>query len=862
MKKEIIRCIERVHNRFRPFIRVSSFILFNSLSISGFCQSLNGTVIDSSSHQALSGAIVYFPQLKLSGTSDNRGTYKISPLPEGSYEVEVVLLGYASQNRQIAIKGEAILNFSLSATTSSIKEVVITALGNVTSTRRSPVPVTVITHDRMEQQSSTNVIDAIANQPGLSEITEGPGISKPEINGLGYNRVLTLFDGERQEDFQWGDEHGILIDPYAVYDAEVIRGPASLQYGANAVAGVVSFKSESFPESGGIAGSVLTEYQTNNGMIGNSVDIGGNQDGYVWNFRMSQEEAHCYWDPKDGYVWGTAYNQQNARLSLGTIKKWGYSRLSFSALHRQIEVPDGNRDSATGKFEFDAPQNATYATNGTLISGQVYPNRSNFLSYYSDISQDQILDHYAAWWQNSINSGKGQVQADIGFTMSVRSEIDTGRIPAETIRVHDIPYSLKYQINGDSSGLKFTTGLNGMYEFENSSTEPAAPYIGNWEIPDYSLIDIGGYGIIQKDYKKFTLSGGLRYDLRDITGQAMYLQNYNTPEQQQVSAATTGSYTLFNGFNNVYTGLSASLGAAWQLPQNNYVKINIAKSYRAPSIQELNSNAMNGGENAFILGNTNLKAEQGYQVDVTYGNNGKDVSLEVGAFCNYISNFIFQERISGKNGGDSVMPWENKNYPVLTYLSSNAVISGVAASFNIHPSDTKWIEIDNGFTYIYSYIPHSTDSTNHVPLTPAPRLTSEVKFKLGHKQNSVLRNTYIEVGLAKYWAQNNIYSELYTELPSLAYTLYDAGIGTNFVNPKTNRVICSFYVNVTNLTNIAYIDHLSHVQYFRAYNDGTPAVVTQYGQGIFNMGRNIGFKVVFPIGGHKISEAEKVIGEY
>jgi iron complex outermembrane receptor protein len=827
-------------------------------------QSLSGIVIDSISHQPIPEAIVYLPQLKSGGSTDAKGNYKISSLPSGTYVLEVQYIGYATITRQISLKGDLNLNFAMVVSTSSMKEVVITALGNLTNTQHSPIPVTIISHDLIQSESSTNVIDAIAMQPGLSEITEGPGISKPEINGLGYNRVLTLLDGERQEDFQWGDEHGILIDPYAVYDAEVIRGPASLQYGANAVAGVVSFKSEPYAESGTIAGSVLTEYQTNNGMIGNSIDIGGNNKGFIWNFRMSQEEAHCYRDPKDGYVWGTAYNQQNARATFGINKKWGYSRLSFSALHRQIEVPDGNRDSATGKFEFDAPQNAVYAANGTLISGQVYPNRANFLSYYTNISQDQVLDHYAAWWQNSMNAGKGEVQADIGFTMSVRSEIDTGLIAAETITVHDIPYSLKYQVAGDSSGLKFTTGVNGMYEFENSTSEPPYPYIGNWEIPNYSLFDIGGYGILQKDYKKLTLSGGLRYDMRSITGQSMYLSNYNTHEQQQAGPESPGAYKLFNGFNNVYTGLSASLGATYQLPENKYVKINLAKSYRAPSIQELSSNAMNGGENAFILGNNNLKAEQGYQVDIAYGSNGKDISFEADGFCNYISNFIFEERIPSKikNRGDSLMPYDGINYPVLSYLSSNAIISGVAAYFNIHPADTKWIEIDNGFTYIYSYIPHASDSTNHVPLTPAPRLTSEVKFKLGSKTGSILKGTYLEIGLAKYWAQNNIYSELYTELPSLAYTLYNAGVGTNFVNPKTSRVICSFYLNVTNLANIAYVDHLSHVQYFRAYNEGIPAVVTQQSEGIYNMGRNIGFKLVFPIGGHKISEAEKGIKEY
>jgi len=812
---------------------VLSLLLFINVTIS---QSLSGNIADSATHQTIPGAIVYIPQLKLGATTNVKGNYKITSIPNGTYEVEVEILGYSTISKQVTIKGDVTINFTMAVSSSTTKEVVITALGNVTSIQRSPVPVTLVTHDIMLQESSTNVIDAIATQPGITEITEGPGISKPEINGLGYNRVLTLFDGERQEDFQWGDEHGILIDPYAVYDAEIIRGPGSLQYGANAIAGVVSFKSEPFPEDGTVQGSVLTEYQTNNGMIGNSEDISGNRNGLVWDLRASNEEAHCYSNPKDGYVWGTAYNQSNVRGLIGLNEKWGYSRFSISILHLEIEVPDGNRDSATRQFAFDIPQN-----------GQTLPNRNNFMSYYPNIAGYQVLDHDEAWWQNSINVGKGKIGADVGYTQSHRQEIDTGTVAAYNIIVHDIPYSLKYQLSGDSSGLKFTTGVNGMYEFGNNYPEPPAPYIRYSEIPNYTDFDIGGYAILQKDFKNLTLSGGLRCDVRNIIGQAMYLTNYATPEQQMVPAGTPGAYLQYNAFGRIFTGISASIGASYQLPENNYVKINFAKSYRAPSIQELNSNARNAGANEYILGNTNLKAEQGYETDIAYGNNGRDISFELDGFYNYINNFIFSDRTG------AVV----QNFPVFQYKANNAIIAGSTAYFNIHPADAKWIEIDNGFTYIYSFMIGQTDSTNHVPLTPAPRLTTKVKFKL-QKANShkLIADSYIEIGQDKYWAQNNIYSELYTELPSQAYTLYNAGIGTNFVNPKTGRVICSFYINVTNLTNLAYVDHLSHSGYLLAYN-ATPAVVTQQSQGIYNMGRNIGIKLLFPIGGPKISDTEK-----
>lgn len=832
-------------------------------------QSLSGTVIDSASHQTIPGAIVYVPQLKLGATTDAKGNYRISPLPNGTYAVEVEILGYAPVSKQITIKGDVRLNFEMTVSFSSSKEVIITALGNETEIQRSPVPVSIVTHKMFLQETSTNVVDGIASQPGITEITTGPGVSKPEINGLGYNRVLTLFDGVRQEDFQWGDEHGILIDPYAVYDAEIIRGPASLQYGANAVAGVVNFKSEPFPENGTIEGSVLAEYQTNAGLIGNSADIAGNNKGFVWDLRLSSEESHCYWDPKDGYVWGTACVQSNARLVIGLNKQWGYSRLTVSALHKQIEIPDGNRDSATGQFEFDVPQgNPQYYTSanapshsliGTLIpgTGQVYPSRANYLSYNPNISSYQILDHYVASWQNSINVGSGRIVADIGFTESHRQEIDTGVIAEENMIVNDIPYSIKYQISGNNSGLKLTTGFNGMYENMHNGPPPPPPYIADCEIPGYNLFDIGGYAILNKDFKNLSLSGGLRYDLRAINGQPKYLLNYNTPEQEIVPAGTPGAYEQFVPFNLTFTGFSGSIGATYQLPENNYVKMNIAKSFRAPAINELASNEVNPGGNLYELGNLNLKPESGYEADIAYGNNGKDINFEADGFCNYINNFIFEDRLTNIHGGDTT----SQGKSIFQYRANTAIIAGVAAYFNIHPADTKWIEVDNGFTYIYSYLPNQTDSTQHVPWTPAPRLTTEVKFKLGNKHNSIFRNTYFEFGLAKYWAQNNIYSAYWTELPSAAYTLYNAGVGTDFVNPKTGNVVCSFYINCTNLMNIAYVDHTSRTQYFWAYNGVNdpgnfgyaPSIVKTPEEGIYNMGRNIGFKLIFPIGRHKVS---------
>src|SRR6202012_4958924 len=106
--------------------------------------------------------------------------------------------------------------------------------------QKTPVAVTGVSHDYLLQNSSTNVIDAIAKTPGVSAMKDGQSISKPFIRGLGYNRVLTINDGVEQVDQAWFDEFGIEADPDAVYKYEILKGPASLAYGSDAIAGVIN----------------------------------------------------------------------------------------------------------------------------------------------------------------------------------------------------------------------------------------------------------------------------------------------------------------------------------------------------------------------------------------------------------------------------------------------------------------------------------------------------------------------------------------------------------------------------------------------------------------------------------------------
>lgn len=208
---------------------------------------------------------------------------------------------------------------------SNLNEVVVTGVSRGTVLRKSPVPIVVLSKRAMDQNANNNLIDAIVKGvPGVSAVTTGPNISKPFIRGLGYNRVLTLYDGLRQEGQQWGDEHGIEIDQYGISRVEVVKGPASLTYGSDAVAGVINMIPErpAFLE-GSLKGDFTQDYHTNNGMFGSSLGLGYVKNDWKYAFRATGKLAHNYRNKVDGWVYGTGFREFNLSGSARVDKKWG-----------------------------------------------------------------------------------------------------------------------------------------------------------------------------------------------------------------------------------------------------------------------------------------------------------------------------------------------------------------------------------------------------------------------------------------------------------------------------------------------------------------------------------------------------------
>ena len=653
-----------------------------------------------------------------------------------------------------------------------LNELVVTGVTGDTKLKNSTAPIAIVSGKELRQTTSTNIIDAIARQPGISQITTGGGISKPIIRGLGYNRIIVMNEGVRQEGQQWGDEHGIETDGASVNSVEILKGPASLMYGSDAMAGVLILHSAPIQPEGSMKASVSTEYQTNNGLFDYSLNFAGNQQGLVWDARFTDKMAHAYKNRYDGYVPGSQFCERAGRLMLGVNKRWGHSHLTWTCYHQTPSIVEGERDEATGQ----------------LLRSQSGHDYAKTLPF-------QQVKHYRAVWDNSLNLPQGWLKAIIGYQQNRRQEFEDSPDDYELyFRLHTVTYDLRY-LSQEWDGWKMAGGVNGMWQQSQNLGEETL-------IPEYKLFDIGGYATVSKSLRDLTLNGGLRYDIRSLEWKV------------------EGSPPTFNS-------ISGSVGAVWNVCQHTNLRLNLARGFRAPNMSELGSDGLHEGTLRYEIGNPDLKAEYSWQADLGLDFASQYVSAQVALFANRIENYIFAKRI------DRVVEEGIRTYE---YTQGDARLLGFEAGFDFHPVHS--IHFANTFSFVDARQMHADEDTKYLPMTPAPRWTSELKYEITHHGHTTFDNAYVALGLECNLAQNHYYRADDTETRTPSYTLLSLSAGSD-LNIR-HKKIAEIYVTADNLLNRAYQSHLSRLKY-------TDLNTVTGRQGVYNMGRNIVFKVLIPI---------------
>ncbi|MBC7628060.1 TonB-dependent receptor [Ferruginibacter sp.] len=792
--------------------------------------SLSGKVTDKDTKKPLTFITVSIPDLHTSVLTDSTGHFTFNRIPSASYEIQISAVGYKIFSKVIQINGSVSVNFELDKSSMELTEVVVTGSSKATQIKKSPLPIIAVNKAYLTTNLSTNVIDAIAKIPGVSAVTTGPNVSKPYIRGLGFNRILTLYDGMRQEGQQWGDEHGIEMDNYGVDRIEVVKGPASLMYGSDALAGVINLIPSQPAPNGKIAGAVTTEYQTNNGMYGGSAFLTGNKNGFEWGGRISKRMAKDFKNSIDGRVYNTAFNETAGSAFAGLHKKWGFSHLSLSIYDNLQEIPDGSRDSLTRQF-------TKQITEEDLLRPIVTNSELN--SYNMSVLHQRV-QHYRAFSKNSFFFGDSRLDANFGFQRSVRREFSHPEVPYQNVAGLDLQlntfnYDVKYFLP-EFNKWAVAVGVNGMFQSNNvtSGTE--------FVIPSYNQFDFGGFATIKKDFGNLNVSGGLRYDYRKITNDELYTKSNATSgfDQPVTGVDTVGANKLFSNYSTNFKGVTGSIGLSYSVDKNWAVKFNFARGYRAPNISEISANGVHPGTGFYQIGNAQFKPEFSNQVDIGASYTSSTINAGASLFINQIDNYIYNERLLSAAGGDSLSASGVQVYPTYKFKSGKVLLYGVEGNIDFHI--IKPLHFDNSVSLIYgdnkSFIgAEKRDDNKYVPLIPPFRYISELRYDLA--QNSkCLNEPFIKLQVQYTAAQNRVFSYDNTETATQGYTLINIGAGTGFKN-KAGKTVLNVYVLANNVFDVAFQNHLSRLKYFEQYSASPNGHL-----GIYNVGRNISLKLV------------------
>jgi iron complex outermembrane receptor protein len=698
-------------------------------------------------------------------------------------------------------------DFSLNPSFVETEAVTVTGVSSATSVKRTPIPVNILKREDFLRAASANLIDALTNTPGVSQVSTGPAISKPFIRGLGYNRVVVVNDGIRQEGQQWGDEHGIEVDEYNVTKAEVLKGPASLMYGSDALAGVINFISISPVSEGSVKGNLFTAYQTNNRQLGLHADIGGNQNGFIWGAYASSKAAADYKNKYDGHVFNSKFKEKNFGGYIGVNKNWGFTHFYLSNFDQHTGLVEGERDSASGRFI--KMVNVNGVAEERIATGDDFKSKDPY-------SPKQRIQHFKIATENSFNIGGDRLTFTLGHQRNQRKEFANVVEPEEADLYFDlntVNYNLQYHI-AERNRWRTTIGVNGLQQSnKNKGVEVL--------IPEYSLFDIGAFVFEQKRYEKLTLSGGIRLDNRSLNSKAF----------------SEAGVTKFGSFKRNFSNISGSAGLSYEATKEITLKFNVARGFRAPSIPELASNGAHEGTNRFEYGEQNLKSETSLQLDAGMDIGTEHISFSTSMFYNPIQNFIYYRKLVARAGGDSIIDDGTDQYFAFRFNQNNASLYGVEFNLDIHPHPWDWLHVENTFSVVRGKLSEVQDGSKNLPFIPAPKLVNEIKVDF-LKQGETIRNLYLKAELENTLPHNRPFTGFNTETSTPGYTLINAGIGGQIMS--NNKPILNLYITANNLTDVVYQSHLSRLKY-AATNNVTGR------QGVFNMGRNFSVKLNVPL---------------
>lgn len=542
---------------------------------------ITGVVTDTAG-APLSDVRVAIVEANRSTRTDAEGRFGFQQLARGTYGLSFARIGYAPQVHRVRLEdADAQLTVRLVPSLVELPPIQVTSSPLATNLLDAPQPTSVVSAEDLSSVGAPSLGETVNVLPGVRNYSTGVGIGKPVIRGLTSNRVLVLADGQRLESQQWGDEHGPNVETADAARIEVIRGPASVLYGSDALGGVINVIDRDLPDAIGIApfmrGRVQSAYHSGTRMPEGTVAIEGASGGLGFRGSVTGRKSGDLRTP-DGPLANSAAETLGGDASLGVRGAWGAAHLTFAHRDERLEI---HEDPAE---EPDATP-------------------------YQRVGDDRL--HF----ELGLPTGASHLDIDAGYQRNRRREFesatDTDFALGLTAETWTTDVRLHHTAVGPVEGI---LGVSGERSALAISGEEAL-------VPAHRTSSAGLYASEQASFGRFDLSAGARFDLRRLDVD----QNADLGVADQVRN---------------YDALSGSLGVLYHTSPSTAVVLNVGRGFRAPSAYELFANGVHEGTVRFERGDPTLDTETSFNTDLAFRVQSNHVRAEIGGFVNLVDNFI------------------------------------------------------------------------------------------------------------------------------------------------------------------------------------------------------------------------------
>ncbi|SMD37355.1 iron complex outermembrane recepter protein [Reichenbachiella faecimaris] len=721
-------------------------------------QTFKGQVKNADTDEPIAYANVYIEETQSGTRTNESGYFKVDVSILTKMTLQISYMGYQTLVQHVDIENLENNLFLLEPSHLQLDEVVVAVPGGKLGSE-NVVSIEQQSMVDLNFSSPPTLAMAITQIPGVEQISTGSGIGKPVIRGLTGNRIVVYSQNTRLENQQFGGEHGLGENALGIERVEVVKGPASLLYGADALGGVLYLIDERYTQENRIEGFAASGYTSNTKGLKSSLGFKMNKNRIKWNLFGAYGNHADYQIPNDQRVVNTRFNDISIKSALGYHRKNWVGNIRYSFLKNNIGIPEEAAYTSEVEREMESP--------------------------YQEIGQHIIS------FENTFYLGENEISAILGFTSNRRKEFEEhheheeeeeeeeheeheeGEVALEML-LNTFTYNLKSKFELSSHKTFLTTGLQGMYQTNENFGEEIL-------IPDAHTFDLGIYSVINhSSANDFEWQGGLRFDIRKLDTETMSTHDGSIPEFNQTFAGFNGSFGVSKTWNQLT------------------LKTNLSSGFRPPNTAELLSDGVHHGSLRYERGNRELNSERAVQADLTFELNSEHFHVGLSPFYNYINQYIYLQP------GLQVID----DFPVFDYDQTNAKLYGGEISLHYHPHQIHWLHIESS----WSSVTAEDENGDALPLIPANRLSSKVKAEFNQDGWIEFKNIFIE-HVYKF-DQDRVGLD---ETPTDSYGLLHAGINIEFPFQKGGLV---WQIGVNNILDNEYIDHLSRLKSHGIYNPG------------------------------------------